>query len=79
MKKTKKTYSKKSRTVSLILAIVLWPFGAHRWYLGKPLTAFLQIITFGGLYIWAFVDIIRIAIGTFKDGKGRTVKNWETE
>lgn len=55
----KKTYyvSSKSRTISLVLAILgLFGFGGlHRFYVGKPLTGFLFLITFGGILNWNIV------------------------
>ncbi len=47
--------------VAAALWFVLWPFAAHRWYLGWSVGwNILFIITFGGLGIWAIVDIINI-------------------
>lgn len=39
----------------------LWPFAAHRWYL-KWSTGWniLFILTFGGIGIWAIIDLINI-------------------
>lgn len=39
----------------------LWPFAAHRWYLGWSVGwNILFILTLGGLGIWAIVDLINI-------------------
>lgn len=52
--------------VAAALWLVLWPFAAHRWYAKKPLWAnILFIVTFGGLGIWAIVDIVNILTDNF--------------
>jgi hypothetical protein len=44
------------------LAYVLWFFlGAHYAYLGKWGTQILYWITFGGLGIWALIDLFTLA------------------
>ncbi len=43
-----------------------WPFAAHRWYAKKPVWAnILFIVTFGGLGIWAIIDLINILTDNF--------------
>ena len=66
--------SEKGFVPALILCILLGAFGAHRFYVGKPLTAILMILTLGGLSIWALIDLIVIATGNFKDSKGLKIK-----
>jgi len=52
--------------VAAALWFVLWPFAAHRWYLGSPIGwNILFILTFGGLGIWAIVDIVQILTDTY--------------
>ena len=47
--------------VAVALWAFLWPFAAHRWYLGWSIGwNILFIVTFGGLGIWAIVDIVNI-------------------
>ena len=70
--------SDKSRLVALLLAWFLGVFGAHRFYVGKAGTAVAMIFTFGGLGIWALVDIIMIAAGSFTDIVGRPITVWDT-
>jgi len=67
--------SEKGFVPALILCILLGGFGAHRFYVGKPLTAILMIVTFGGLGVWALIDLIVIATGGFKDSKGLKIKS----
>ena len=48
-----------SLAVAYILFFFLWFVSAHRFYLGKPGTAILQILSYLVLigFIWAVVDI----------------------
>ena len=68
--------SPKSRFVGLLLCWFLGGFGAHRFYVGKVGTALLMIFTFGGLGIWALIDLILILVGSFRDKQGRVVFYW---
>ena len=61
---------------ALILALLFGVFGAHRFYAGKTGTAILQLLTLGGLGIWALIDVVLIATESFKDGAGRTITQW---
>lgn len=71
--------SDKSRSIALVLGLLLGVFGAHRFYVGKIGTGILQIVTFGGLGIWYLVDNIMIAAGGFRDAQGRLVSRWDPE
>jgi len=59
-----------------ILCFFLGFLGVHRFYVGKIGTGILQLVTFGGLGIWAFVDFIIIVIGSFRDSDGKLLKQW---
>ena len=61
---------------AFILCFFLGVFGAHRFYVGKPGTAILQILTLGGFGIWSFIDLIYIIIGEFTDGQGNKITQW---
>ena len=50
--------------------------GAHRFYVGKIGTGILQILTLGGLGIWALIDFIMIIIGKFTDKEGNALTEW---
>lgn len=71
--------SDKSRGAALALAVLLGPFGAHRFYVGKTGTAALMLATLGGLGIWYLYDVILVATGTFTDAQGRMVTRWDPE
>jgi hypothetical protein len=71
--------SDKSRGVALALAVVLGPFGGHRFYLGRPRSGALMLATLGGLGIWYLYDVILVASGSFRDGQQRLVRRWDPE
>ena len=66
--------SEKGFVPALLLCFFLGPLGIHRFYVGKIGTGLLQLVTFGGLGIWAIVDFIMIAVGNFKDKQGNAIK-----
>jgi TM2 domain-containing membrane protein YozV/predicted Ser/Thr protein kinase len=61
---------------AFLLAFFFGVFGAHRFYVGKPGTAILQLFTLGGLGIWAAIDWILILCKSFTDGQGRRITRW---
>jgi TM2 domain-containing membrane protein YozV len=65
--------SEKSNTVAALLCFFLGCFGIHRFYVGKVGTGVLQLITLGGLGIWALIDFIMIVLQKFTDGEGNTM------
>ncbi len=67
--------SEKSFVAALLLCFFLGAFGIHRFYVGKIGTGILMLLTLGGLGIWALIDFIIIAIGSFKDAEGRRIRN----
>ena len=70
-----KDQSEKGFVPTLLLCFFLGMFGIHRFYVGKVGTGILQLLTLGGLGIWAMIDVVIIACGNFKDKHGLLVKN----
>jgi len=66
--------SEKTWIAALLLCFFLGIFGIHRFYVGKIGTGILQLLTFGGLGIWALIDFILIIIDNFKDANGLPLK-----
>lgn len=63
--------SSKSKTVALLLAILIGTWGVHNFYVGKTGKGVFQLLTFGGLGIWTLIDIIKIATGNYVDAEGK--------
>jgi TM2 domain-containing membrane protein YozV len=68
--------SQKRILPAAILCFFLGFLGVHRFYVGKVGTGILQIVTFGGLGIWALVDFIMIVVGSFRDSDGNVIDLW---
>lgn len=47
----------KSPVVAWLLWFFLGVLGAHRFYTGKLVTGILMLVTLGGFFIWALIDI----------------------
>lgn len=61
--KTNNDYSGKSQATALILAIFLGWLGVHRFYLGYNTLGVLMLMSLGGCFVLAIVDMILIATG----------------
>ncbi len=67
--------SEKTFIATILLCLLLGTFGVHRFYTGKIGTGILMLLTFGGLTIWYWIDLIVIICGKFKDKRGLPIKN----
>ncbi len=65
--------STKSYHDTLLLAIILGIFGAHRFYVGRKGTGLLWLLT-GGLFLIGWIyDLIMISTNRFRDGEGNVL------
>lgn len=74
--------SPKSRLATLLFAIFLGGIGVHSFFVGKVGIGIAQIaitvVSLGTLgWIWPLIDVILIAVGNYKDARGRLVLNWD--
>lgn len=67
-----------SRTIlpAFLMCFFLGCFGIHRFYVGKIGTGILQLLTLGGLGIWALIDFIMLICGAFTDKEGNKLTRW---
>ena len=63
--------------VASILTIFLGWLGVDRFYLGYIGTGIVNLLTFGGLGIWALYDQIMIITDSKKDADGQPLKDFE--
>ena len=61
----------KNWLATVLLCQFLGMLGMHRFYTGRYISGFIQLLTFGGCGIWAFIDLIMIVSGDFTDQYGR--------
>ncbi|MFJ2619117.1 TM2 domain-containing protein [Glutamicibacter sp. NPDC087344] len=67
----------KSFIATWLLSWFLGGLGIDRFYLGKVGTGILKLVTFGGLGIWALIDIILILVGAMRDKYGYRLAGYE--
>lgn len=87
---TQSTLSDKSKGIAVVLSIFLGGLGIHRFYIGRIGTGLCMLALFGigwlttgflvgfGLlaivYIWDFIDFIRLLTGGLTDNEGRKLR-----
>jgi hypothetical protein len=69
--------SNKSFLVTWLLSLLLGVLGADRFYLGKVGTGIVKLITFGGLGIWALVDLILVLANKTRDKQGLPLEGYD--
>lgn len=67
--------SDKGYVPAILICLFLGGLGVHRFWVGKIGTGILQLLTLGGLGIWALIDLIMIICGKFTDKQGRLIKS----
>lgn len=70
--------SLKSRLAATLLCLFVGVFGIHRFYVGKIGSGIIMLLlsATGIGEIWAFIDLILILCGQFKDSDGNLITNW---
>lgn len=69
--------SNKSFLVTWLLSLLLGVFGVDRFYLGKVGTGILKLVTFGGLGIWALIDLILVLANKTRDKQGLPLEGYD--
>ena len=59
---------------TLLICFFLGCLGGHSFYVGKTTTGIIQLLTLGGLGIWALYDLVMIITGKFTDAEGRVIQ-----
>ncbi len=65
--------SPKSKLLTFLLCAVFGCLRLHRFYVGKTISGFLYLATFGFCGIGWFIDLILITYGYFTDSQGRPI------
>ncbi|MCW2135087.1 Ltp family lipoprotein [Arthrobacter sp. VKM Ac-2550] len=69
--------SNKSFLVTWLLSLLLGVLGVDRFYLGKIGTGVLKLVTFGGLGVWALVDLILVLANKTRDKRGLPLEGYD--
>ncbi|MFP5358926.1 MAG: TM2 domain-containing protein [Actinomycetes bacterium] len=69
--------SQRSFVITWLLAWFVGVLGIDRFYLGKIGTGILKLVTFGGLGVWALIDLVLVLVGATRDKEGRALAGYE--
>ncbi|GAB2722951.1 TM2 domain-containing protein [Arthrobacter bambusae] len=67
----------KSFLTTWLLSLLLGGLGIDRFYLGKVGTGILKLVTFGGIGIWALIDLILVLTNKQTDKQGNKLAGYE--
>lgn len=70
------TIGNKSFITTWLLSLFLGLFGIDRFYLGKVGTGIVKLLTFGGIGIWALIDLVIILAGGMRDKRGFALRGY---
>jgi len=62
-----------TKTKLALICFFLGGLGIHRFMVGKTGSGIAQLLTGGGLAIWAIIDFITILRGKFTDSEGNVI------
>jgi TM2 domain-containing membrane protein YozV len=66
----------KSQIVATLICFLVGWIGIHRFYLGYTWQGVVQLLTLGGLGVWALIDLIRIILGDLGPKNGSYSKTF---
>jgi len=66
--------SRRDWLVTLLLAIFVGKLGVDRFYTGHIGLGLLKLFTCGGFGIWWMIDIILVAVGSYRDADGNPLE-----
>lgn len=69
--------SDKSFLVTWLLSLLLGVLGVDRFYLGKIGSGVAKLVTFGGLGIWALIDLVLVLANKIRDKQGLPLEGYD--
>lgn len=68
--------SNKNRLTALLLCALIGWLGLHRFYIGRPGSGVVWLLTLGFLGVGVIYDAVMLATGELVDGEGKRVLHW---